>query len=180
MKYSILSGHPLVGPEENVPLMTCALGGLASVGTPTQQRPGGGWDTPEALGACIYELLGAQSILWGVGKASLPAPGWKEGWREGVGAGSHPCPGPGQEGVGLPRSPSHLSATWKPNYSRLMSARQGPATRCCWILAPRGLVTSARTGPWPLYPALANIAPSSCKGWQGLLKHCDMAWAGAK
>lgn len=63
MKYSILSGHPLVGPEENVPLMTCALGGLASVGTPTQQRPGGGWDTPEALGACIYELLGAQSIL---------------------------------------------------------------------------------------------------------------------
>lgn len=43
----------------------------------------------------------------------------------------------------LPPSPSHLPATLKPNYSRLMSARLGPATRRSQIPSPRGRITPA-------------------------------------
>ena len=85
----------------------------------------------------------------GVGKGCLPSPRLKGG-LEGRGRNRQPSvPWPRAERWCACRlHPSHLSATLKPDYSRLMSARQGPATRCSRIPSLRGQITPACTGPF--------------------------------
>lgn len=117
--------------------------------------------------------------MQGLGKACLPRARLKGG-LEGKGRNQQPS-------VPWPRAkrwcvcrlhPSHLPATLKPNYSRLMSARLGPATRCSQIPSPRGRITPACTigvgswgtqaggspGPAPSGPQWRLLHPSPVPG----------------
>lgn len=107
-----------------------------------------------------------------MGKSCLPSPRWKGG-LEGRGGNRQPSmPRPRAERWCVCRlHPSHLSATLKPDYSRLMSARQGPATRCSRIPSLRGHITPACTGPFRVgfmgcpgrrWPRASTLSPTRC------------------
>lgn len=114
-----------------------------------RQRPRQGRETRERRRERVYETpLSSKHFARG-GEGCLPSPRLKGG-LEGRGRNQQPVvPWPRAERWCVCRPhPSHLSATLKPDYSRLMSARQGPATRCSWIPSPRGQITPACSGPF--------------------------------
>lgn len=139
-------GHTLEEPKESISLGWDEVGARLPCVADVAEATSSQGDPGERQGNKFMRFLWAQSLLQGLGKGCLSRARLKGG-LEGKGRNQQPS-------VPWPRAkrwcvcrlhPSHLPATLKPNYSRLMSARLGPATRCSQIPSPRARITPACT-----------------------------------